>query len=156
MVAFSLQRSDQAQTPDRVDALIMECVKRGMGVLGESGTAAILYHVEAQFGLGLVEIPHNPLGFVSSMRYMFGVQAKIIVRAIVEEMRLNATCDRRFLRFAGALETSMIRDTHGEANYFAAGNRSENETSSQNHGEGSSRSLRMVNQDGVTGREGGV
>lgn len=115
------ERTDQTRASERVDVIIMDCVKNGMGILGESGTAAILYHIEARFALGELQIPHNPQGFVSALRYIFGMQAQIIVHAIVEQMRKNATCDRGFLRFAGALEASAGSDSD-QANYLANGN----------------------------------
>lgn len=105
----------------RADALVMDCVKKGMDILGESGTAAILYHIEARFGLEELQIPHNPQGFVSVLRYIFGTQARVIVHAIVEQMRKNVTCDRGFLRFASALEASAGRESD-QANYLATVN----------------------------------
>lgn len=139
MVALSFERSDQARTSERVDVIIMDCVKNGMDILGENGTATILYHIEARFALGELQIPHNPQGFVSALRYVFGMQAKVIAHAIMEQMRKNAKCDRGFLRFASILETSMTRDFSDEANYLATGNDLAVETSNQNADERSSR-----------------
>ncbi len=118
---IGFRRTNQTRASELVDVLIMDCVKNGMSILGGSGTAAILYHIEARFSLGELQIPHDPNGFVSALSYIFGTQAKIIVRAIVEEMRKNATCDRGFLRFASALETSAGGESD-EANYLATEN----------------------------------
>ncbi|MBI3023663.1 MAG: hypothetical protein HYY68_08090, partial [Thaumarchaeota archaeon] len=117
MVALSFERMSQARTSERANAVIMDCVKNGMGILGETGTAAILYHMEARFALGELQVPHNPRGFVSALRYIFGMQSKVIVHAIVEETRKNAICDRDILRFVAGLGSSITLDPGDEANY---------------------------------------
>lgn len=98
---------------------IMRCVENGMDVLGDSGRMAIIYHIEARFGLKEEQIPQHPKRFVLALENIFGKQAGTIIGAILEQMRLNASCNREFLRFATALKDALHNDPNLSANYLA-------------------------------------
>lgn len=104
---------------ERFHGQIMRCVEDGMDVLGDSGRRAIIYHIEARFGLKEEQIPNQPKRFVLALENIFGKQAGTIIGAILDQMRLNANCSREFLRFAKALRDAVRNDPNLSANYLA-------------------------------------
>ena len=62
----------------------------GLGILGESGRRAILYHL-AERGLSEEEIPSRISDFVAMIREIFGMGARVIEAEV--ERRLRASKD---------------------------------------------------------------
>lgn len=105
----------------KFDGEVMRSVYNGMDVLGGTGKKAILYHIEARFGLREEEIPHHPRRFVAALTHIFGKQAQVIVEAILKEMRSNVRCDREFLRFAKTLQDAVSNGLDLPPSYLALG-----------------------------------
>ena len=66
---------------------ILECVDRGMALLGESSKQVVYWHLGVLYNMRRIDIPRNPQKFKKSLESIFGLGASILERAIVTEIR---------------------------------------------------------------------
>ncbi len=94
----------------------MRCVERGLSKLGDSGAFAVVYVMKTEFGLPLEEIPGSPDRFVSVLRNIFGLGAKLLEQNILEELYIPEDCGRQINEFAGVLQHDLRSRGETEAN----------------------------------------
>jgi hypothetical protein len=100
------------------DAPIIECVKSGIGVVGENSSAVILYHMETRLGMKTADIAANPNRFVWALVSMFGEGAKPIFRSIMGELLVRSVKGLEFSKFAAALVTAIESDGTSDRMYL--------------------------------------
>ncbi len=103
-----------------VKSTIVRCVERGLSKLGDSGAFAVIYIMKTEFGLPLEEIPGSPDRFVSVLRNIFGLGAKLLEQNILEELYLvghrSEDCGRQIEEFAEVLQDDLRIRGETEAN----------------------------------------
>ena len=95
-------------------ASMAECIRSGLALVGDTSADVIVYHITSRLGLGLDELPDNPLAFVGALKEMFGEGAKPIFLSILRELLM---CSYRGVEFsplamtlADALGTAARRE----------------------------------------------
>jgi hypothetical protein len=75
---------------------IIRSLARGLSTLGEPGGFAVAYIMKVEFGLQIEQVPYAPRRFVSVLRSMFGLGAKILEETILEEPKTSTSLDVPF------------------------------------------------------------
>lgn len=102
------------------DAPIIECVKSGIGIVGENSSAVILYHMETRLGMKTADIAANPNRFVWALSSIFGEGAKPIFRSIVGELLVRSVKGLEFSKFVAALVTAIESDSTSDRMYLCS------------------------------------
>ncbi|MDG7001346.1 MAG: hypothetical protein JRN15_19795 [Nitrososphaerota archaeon] len=66
------------------EAIVLECVDRGMASLGPSASQAIFWHIERNNRLKHEEIPRKPGQFIKVLEEMLGPGARLLEGKIVD------------------------------------------------------------------------
>ncbi len=70
-----------------VEMQVLECVDRGLSVLGEGIKMATIWHIENTHNVKLNEILHDPNKFVDALNRMFGGASRVLIALILNEFR---------------------------------------------------------------------
>jgi len=65
---------------------LVECIDRGLLVLGETPKKAVYYHLEKKSHVKKDEIPEKLEDFILGIRQIFGSGASLIEKRIIEEL----------------------------------------------------------------------
>ena len=90
---------------------ILDCVGRGLDILGESAKASTIYFVEVRGGVKFNQISNKPDEFVNSLRAIFGLGSLELLKSILKELRLEEARSRDdgpLRDFAEAVERGLV------------------------------------------------
>ncbi|MBI3023665.1 MAG: DUF3227 domain-containing protein [Thaumarchaeota archaeon] len=73
----------------RVRDWMISCVNRGMQILSESGWQSVVYFLKSEYNLTIEQAVENPQRFILAQKEIFGLGAKLLEKAVLEELYLT-------------------------------------------------------------------
>jgi hypothetical protein len=101
-------------------ARLVECVRGGLAMVGQTSSQVIIYHLEREKGVALDDVPDEPGRFVVALSEMFGEGAKPIFLSILRELLVCSPKGVEFSPLAAALTEGLSMIHPGRKQYLGA------------------------------------
>lgn len=98
-------------------ANLVDCIRSGLALTGESSAQVIEFHLATKFGVKMEDVPASPAGFIGGLLSVFGEGAKPMLLSIKRELLL---CSQDGVELSPLMDavTSALQAKPGPALYL--------------------------------------